>query len=418
MPTLRLFKTTPALNPSWAQAERVAPARAVSSAWHALTPVDRVLIGCVLATPLSLVADYRVGLAPFRELVPATPFVENEGREVMFEQLIGWHALVWLIGGALVLLNPRFRRGMVSLPAGLMLAVAVAIPAVTAATARVDSLTLASFFGVGLPLASMVALGLHPAVSAKALRAGVWIVAGSAGALTLATLGKQTLSGSLDRLGIIFFGPTTSTGPVLAGLAVLVLMLLPRSRLGRAAGVVLFVFLLAGVAFSQSRTAALALLIGLSVAAARGRRESRWPFVVGGVFAVGLLTLAPRSLLSAAQSTSFKTEAISHHWRLFLERPSFGYGVSKQSLPAAGGADTVLLGIANGIGAYGAVAFVAAWCAALAGVPWRDLALGGAVLAVYLVGWFGGGEILFQIPITNMLPLALACGLSRRQGRS
>ena len=118
---------------------------------------------------------------------------------------------------------------MVSLPAALLLAVALAIPAVTAGNTRVDSLTLASFFGVGLPLASMVALVLHPGVSERALRAAVWIVAGSAGALTLATLGKQTLANSLDRLGILFFGPTTSTGPVLAALAVLVLMLLPSS---------------------------------------------------------------------------------------------------------------------------------------------------------------------------------------------
>jgi len=411
--TLSLFWTKPALKPSWARTERAAAERAISSTWHALSPVDRVLLGCVLATLVSLAADYRLGLAPVSELVPTTPFVENDGRETVFLQLIGWHALVWLIGGALVLLSPRHRSGMVSLPAGLLLVVAAAIPTVTAATTRVDSLTLASFFGVGLPLASMVALVLHPGVNPRALRAAVWIVAASAGAVTLGTVGKQIVEGSLDRLGIFFFGPTTSTGPVLASLAVLVVLLFPTGRPTRIAAAVLFIVLAVGVAFTQSRAAAVALLAGLCVAALRRRDVSKWTFVFGGLFALGLLTLAPRSLLSATQSTSFKVENIGHHWRLFLERPTFGYGVSKQSLPAAAGADNTLLAIANGLGAYGAAAFVAAWCAALAGVPWREMALGGAVLAVYIVGWFGGGEILFQIPVTNLLPLALACGLSR-----
>ena len=382
--------------------------------WQALTPVDRVLVGCVTLTLISLLADYRLDLAPATELVPATPFAENAGRQVFFEQVVGWHALIWIAGAAALLVLPRYRRGMVSLPAALMLAVALAIPVVTAATSEVDSLTLASLFGVGLPLAAMVAVCLHPAVTERALRAAVWIVAGSAGAVTLGTLAKQVLAGSLDRLGILFFGPTTSTGPVLAALAVLVLMLLPPRRPYRVAGMLLFVVLVAGAAFSQSRTAAVALLVGLLVAAVGARQVSRWTVVVAGGFALGLLALAPRSLLSATQSTGLKAESIAHHWRLFLERPSFGYGVSKESLPAAGGADTVLLGIANGIGAYGAVAFVAAWCTALVRATREGLALGGAVLAVYLVGWFGGGEILFQIPVTNMLPLALACGLAGR----
>jgi hypothetical protein len=277
----------------------------------------------------------------------------------------------------------------------------------------VDTLTLESFFGVGLPLASMVALVMHPGVSSTALRTAIWIVAGSAGALILGTLAKQLAANSLDRLGIIFFGPTTSTGPVLAALAVLVVMLMPAHRLGRAAAMALFVVLVAGLACTQSRTAAIALLVGLLIAAVRGGHVARLILVLGGLFALGLLTLAPRSLLSAVQSTSSKAQAISHHWRLFLERPSVGYGVSRESLPTAGGADTVLLGIANGIGAYAVVAFVAAWCAPLARAPWRDMALAGAVLAVYLVGWFGGGEILFQIPFTNFLPLALACSLSQ-----
>ncbi len=414
---LRHFRLIPDLNPSRAKAESGAAVRAAWYEIRALTPIDRVLLGCVVFTLLALVADYRLGLAPVRELVHITPFVENGGRELAFEQLIGWHALVWLMGSALVLLYPGYRRGMVSLPAALLLVVAVAIPAITAVNARVDSLTLESFFGVGLPLAAMVALALHPGVSEKALRAAVWIVAGSAGALTLATLAREVLNNSLDRLGILFFGPTTSTGPVLAALAVLVLMLLPTGRRSRAAAIVLFVVLVAGLAFTQSRTAAVALLVGVSIAGVSRRNVSKWAFVIGGAFALGLLTLAPRSLFSAAQSTSFKAANIGHHWRLFLEHPSFGYGVSRESLPAAGGADNTLLAMANGIGGYCTAAFVLSWCVALGGVSRRWMAVGGAVLAVYATGWFGGGEILFQIPVTNLLPLALACGLSRQGSR-
>ena len=388
--------------------------RIVAGAWSALGPIDRVLVGCVSATLVSLVCDYRLGLAPVREVVHATPFSENAGRTVVFEQIVGWHAIVWLAAGAAMLASARYRRGMLSLPAVLLVAMALAIPAVTAATTGVDRLTLESLFGVALPLAAMVALALHPDVGERALRLGIWIIATCAGAVTLATVGKQLANGSLDRLGIVFFGPTTSTGPVLAALAVLTLMLLPSHRARRLAALCLVAILATGVALSQSRTAALALLAGLAIAATRERAVPRWSVVGGVAFALVLLTLAPRSLLSAAQSTSLKLESISHHWTLFLERPSFGYGVSKQALPAAGGADSSLLGIANGIGAYAVVAFLGTWCAALSGLPWRAMAFGGAVLAVYVTGWLGGGEILFQIPVTNLLPLALACGLARK----
>jgi hypothetical protein len=393
---------------------RALTTRILAGAWSALGPIDRVLVGCVSATLVSLVRDYRLGLAPVLEEVLATPFSENAGRAVVFEQLVGWHAIVWLAAGAAMLASARYRRGMLSLPAVLLVAMALAIPVVTAATTGVDRLTLESLFGIALPLAAMVALALHPDVGELALRLGIWIIAICAGALTLATVGKQLADGSLDRLGILFFGPTTSTGPVLAALVILVLMLLPAHRVGRLAALCLVVILAAGVALSQSRAAALALLAGLGIAATRERAMRRWFLLAGAALALVALMLAPRSLLSAAQSTSLKLESIRHHWTLFLERPSFGYGVSKQALPAAGGADSSLLGIANGIGAYAVVAFLGSWCAALSGLPWRAMAFGGAILAVYVVAWLGGGEILVQIPVTNLLPLALACGLARK----
>jgi len=305
-------------------------------------------------------------------------------------------------------------------PVGSLLLIAVLIPVVTAATSKVDNLTLASTFGVVLPLAMMASLSLHPTVRASTLCIAAWLVASGAAALTIATLAKNAATQHLgDRLGLAFFGPTTSTGPVLAALAVMVLAILPTKRNARFFGMSVFVILVLGVAFTQSRGAAVALAAGLTVSLLLGAKAQRRAAFLGGAIAVALLLFAPRSLFTAAQATTFRGDSLSFHWHLFLQRPLLGYGVSKETLSAAAGAHNSLLAIANGIGGVGALLFLFTWLWPLSGASREWFAQGAAILTVLFVSWFlAGGEVLFQIPVTDMLPLVLACALSTRRGDS
>ena len=222
---------------------------------------DRVLVAVVGGTLVGLLADFRLDAAPVSELIPVTQHAANAGREVHFEQLVGWHGTVWILGFLVLLRSRAHWRQLFTAPAILMMGVAVAIPIVSAATAEIDSLTVESLLGVGLPLACMTAVVLHPAVSRHALWISIWLLAATTGLLIAATVAKGALSGSIPRLGIAFFGPTTSTGPVLAALALMVLLGLPPKGRPRALGIALFIVLVAGVGLSQSRGSAVALLM-------------------------------------------------------------------------------------------------------------------------------------------------------------
>lgn len=386
--------------------------------WRGWTPPERLLILATLATPLALIADERLHLSVWTVTLSFGSFLELGGAPIELVQQVGIHNLVWIgAAAASVALAPR--RELLRAPFVCALAVIALVLVSTLVGPGGDRLTAAALLGSLVPLAAIVLIVGHPDVGRAALWACVAILVAATASVLAATIAHQLLRGALDhRLGLAFFGPGTDSGPVCAYLAILVLAApWPLAIRGPVSAT-----LIAGVVLSGTRGAILAAAAGLLVLAL-SRRSLRWPLIVVAVAGILIFSVTTsRSIFGFSDaSNTLRRASVLQHWRLFLARPSLGYGISSGSILDVSQAQNTLLSVANAGGAYAAALFVAVFAIPALrrtrGVAFEIVGL--AVLAAALVTWdTTGPEVLIQMPITNVLPIVLAGSLASAQALS
>lgn len=391
----------------------------VSSTGKRLTPPARLaLVGLVL-TPVALACDYRLGLGLITKGVVYTPYAENGGLPASYEQVFGVTQALWLLIGVYALSQRRLRAGFRSLTVASLAGFLVLVVAITAALDGIDSYAALALSSTLLPLTAMAGVLLHPEIDDAGLRRLILAFAGAAAVVTAGTLASDLVKGSTgDRFDLLLFGPATDTGLVLA----MTLILLPAASLPRWLVAIIAIPLLVGLGLTQTRGALIAFAAGtLLTAVLLPHRRRAAVAAVSAAMVLALaafLLLSKRSLLLTDQSTNLRRAELARHWQLFLARPTYGYGVAKQSAPFFATAHNTVLGIANAAGIGGALLWLGAWIQPVMSGLWRVLsiqtAVASGVLASAFVGWFTTGTaVLLYTPPTNLLPLLLAVALAR-----
>lgn len=379
-------------------------------------PAKLALIGVVL-TPLTLLCDYRLGLGLVSDSVVYTPYAENGGLPVSYQQLFGITQALWLLLGLYAVSRRDLRSGFASLTCLCLAGLLVLVAVITEVLEGIDGYAVLALSSTLVPLTAMAGVLLHPEIRAAELRRLVLVFALAAAVVTAGTLAADVVRGSVgERFDLFLFGPPTDTGLVLAMTLVLLAAASGPRLLVGAIGLVL----LAGLVATQTRGALVMLLAAAFVVVLLlpHKRRALIAFVAAGlaVTVLAFLLLSKRSLLPTDESNDLRRAELDRHWQLFLSRPTFGYGLAEQSAPFSIAAHNAVLGIANAAGVGGALLWLVAWIGPPVRALRRHLSLlsvvSAAVVVGAFVGWFTTGtEILIYTPPTNLLPLLLAVAL-------
>jgi O-antigen ligase len=380
---------------------------------RALSSIERIALLAVVATPLALVADYRLGLAPIVRAYSFRPVAENGGYPISYEQLFGWTQIVWLLAGVVALMRPGTRGGFWSAPTALLVFFAAVLTTITAATTGIDQFAALALAASLVPIIAMCGLLLHPGITR---RTAVWMISFfsfAAAAAVLATTAKDAIHHQLsERFSLFLFGSPTYAAAALVATALLTLALREVPSWLRIA---LVVVLALGVALTQTRGAIFGAAAGLLCIAVLDRRV-RLTALAGVAVATLLLAFGPIRPLSNSSNT-IRTHDVARHLHVLASRPIVGYGIAGSYADSFRGADNTLVGIADASGGVGAVIWISAWLLPI-GLALRarrlkaTTAFAAAAIAATFATWLTtGNEVLVYAPPTNLLPLVFAVAL-------
>jgi len=396
---------------------RTARRLALSSGQAKLTRPERLALVGLLLTPFALLLDYRLGLGLIEQKRTFNSYVENFGLPVSYTQVFGAAQALWIVLAIIALGRRGSRGGFASPSAVCLIGLSVLILAITASLDEVDSHTELDLASTVVPLIAIVGVLLHPSVRLKTVRGLILVFASTTAAITAGTILFDLLRGELgQRFDLFLFGSPTYTGIVLA----MTLVLLVPVRGPRWIKAPLMMTIGLGLLLTQTRGAQAAAICGLLVLAV-GDRRLRVATLAALVALIGAsVLLSSRSLFSLSDASfHLRSNQVARHWQLFLAHPSYGYGLSAESVPFTTGSDNTILGLANAAGVGAAILWLAAWSqptiAALVRLRKEPAVIGAAaVLVAAFVAWMTtGGEVLTYAPPTNLLPLALALALAR-----
>jgi hypothetical protein len=381
------------------------------------SPVEVVALAATAATPVALFLDYRAHTDFAARSVIYAPVGENAGRPATYEQIFGLTQALW-IGAAIAVLALGGWRKFVDNAQLLFLVLALAVLVVaTAAYEQVDSTTVLTLGATMVAYIAMMGVIRHVDVRLPTTRDLVTTACAAGAAIVVLTAAKHALAHTLSqRLGVFAFGDGPETAVVLAPLLVLV----PAMRVPRYVKFGTAVCLGAGLVLTQTRGASIAAVVGGVVLAAtqKGRHFRIGALTAIGAAAAAYAVLARRSFSFSDVATTYRRENLQYHWDLFVQRPSFGHGISETSIDAVRAAHNTLLSIADAGGAVLLTLWIAVWIV----LPLTALldrrrrfataSVGLAATAAVIVGWSTtGSEVLLYDPPTNLLPLMLAVAL-------
>lgn len=377
-----------------------------------LRPAETLGLIAVGLTPLALLADYRLGLAPVVDTISFRPLVENGALPVIYQQLVGWTQILWISIGVAALSQRATRRGFRSASTLLLAAFCVFLIVVTAASGGVDRFAAVALFATLAPLVGMLGVLTHPDVRRRTVDVMVAYLATASAVVVLLTVAKNVLHHQISgRLAVFLYGSPTYAA---AAFAALLFLVLGVEILGRNIRLALAATLAVGIVLTQTRggTAALAggfLAIGLM------RRKVRLPALAVAAVAGVVLIASPLRPL-ADTSNAIRTKDVMHHARVFLDRPVTGFGISNVHANAFRAADNTLVGIADAAGVVGLLLWCGVWLwPVVRARRWHtDATVSFAVgaIAATFVSWLTtGNEVLIYAPPTNLLPLALSVSM-------
>jgi hypothetical protein len=331
----------------------------------------------------------------------------------MYEQTLGLTSAVAMLGGIIAaVLDWNALRTRVPI---LLVAVLSLVILSTALNGGVDDFAVLSLLSTFVPLIGLAVIFGSPSVRSSVLWACVALFVGAVTVVVAGTAAWNLARGTLgERFDLYLMGPSTESGLVLASLLPLSLGVPVRSELRALSTGVLG----GGILLTQTRGALLAAAIGVLVIALFMPRWRIWAVVAVCVGVSAFTLISDRSLLTLNDTSNVgRQEELSRHARLLLERPSLGFGLSREGVGAVRAAHNTLLGLGNAAGVYAALIFVAAWVTPVVAALKRRLAdlttatAAGAMTAV-LIGWnTTGTELLIFVPPTNLVPLVLATAL-------